>query len=77
MMARGPNAEYRQASDYEWNRKTKETLAMALDDLARANRKQQHRMMSMEIIASRHIREGEAVRKRHEMLSLDLSDSEM
>jgi len=58
---KGPNAEYRWASDSDWDRKTKETLAMTLDDLAGANHKQQHRMMSMEIVAKRDIQEGEEI----------------
>jgi hypothetical protein len=57
----GPNAEYRWASESEWDRKTKTTLAMTLDDLAGSNYKQQHRMMSMEIVATRDIQEGEEV----------------
>ena len=60
---KGPNAEYRWASDSEWDTKTKETLAMTLDDLAGTNHQQQHRMMSMEIVATRDIEEGEEVRK--------------
>ena len=58
----GPNAEYRWASDSEWDRKTKETLTMTLDDLASVNHLQQHRMMSMEIVATQDIQEGDEVR---------------
>ena len=58
----GPNAEYRWASDSEWDIKTKETLTMTLDELGGTNHQQQHRMMSMEIVATRDIEEGEEVR---------------
>lgn len=64
---KGPNAEYRWASDSEWDQKTKHTLNMTLDDLAGTNHKQQHRMMSMEIVATRDIQEGEEVSNRGTM----------
>ena len=65
---KGPNAEYRWASESQWDRKTKDTLTMTLDELAGANHKEQHRMMSMEIVAIRDIEEGEEVRSRYQVL---------
>lgn len=58
---KGPNAEYRWASESEWDRKTKDTLTMTIDELAGTNHKEQHRMLSMEIVALRDIKEGEEI----------------
>lgn len=59
--SKGPNAEYRWASDSDWDRKTKTTLTMELDDMASSDYLQQHRMLSMEIVATRDISEGEEI----------------
>lgn len=57
----GPNAHYRWASNSEWDPKTKHTLNMTLDELAAFDYQKQHRMLSMEIIASRDIEGGEEI----------------
>ena len=56
---KGPNAYYRWASESEWDKNTRNTLHMTLDEMA--SHMQQHRMLSMEIVASRDIEEGEEV----------------
>jgi len=56
---KGPNAYYRWASESEWDKNTKNTLHMTLDEMS--NHVQQHRMLSMEIVASRDIQEGEEI----------------
>lgn len=56
-----PNAYYRWASDSEWDRKTKDTLEMTLGEMAKLDYHEQHRMLSMEIVALRDIQEGEEI----------------